>query len=44
VSESRGGRVVSLIAVEFRHHVVETIRVVVSLPELIVLRLLSGVH
>jgi hypothetical protein len=44
VSESRGGRVVSLIAVEFRHHVVETIRVVVALPELIVLRLLSGVH
>ena len=44
VSESSGGRVVSLISVEFSHHVVETIRVVVGLPELIVLRLLSGVH
>jgi hypothetical protein len=44
VSESSSGRFVPLIAVEISHHVVETIRVVVGLPELIVLRLLSGVH
>jgi hypothetical protein len=44
MSQSRGRRVVSVIAVEVSHHFVETISILVSFPEFTFLRLVSGVH